>query len=288
MKNKTVFVGQINGKQFDNVQEYNQYFVKLLNDGETNIKASSSTEVKPIEEEGYGRSGCSVKMFDVTDDTYYPYMSKTSKHYLDLLVSTDHDNNNFELNNMISQLDSYWNYIVDDLDNDRMTQTFRYKYLDNIRENCLKRLDEDKERTNAALRELSFRREKLEKELIDIAESEVILRDSLPVIDELTKFYNTIESEVIESIAENNAKNVDSMSHNITCCHCGKPVSTCSCDPNDVRFETSCTEKESPKTSCTEKESPKTFSLDDIFNRVFGNGYHANTTHRNATAHCLK
>lgn len=269
MKTKTVFVGYINGKQFDNVQEYNQYFVKLLNDGETNIQANSSTEVKPIEEEGYGES---VQKFDVTDDTYYPYMSKTSKHYLDSLVSTDHDNNVFEFNNILTQLDSSWKYITNVLDNDKITQTFRYKYLDNIRENCLKRLDEDKTRTNVALQELRSRREKLEAELIDIAESEVILHDSLPVIDELTKFYNSIESEVMESIVEHNAKNTDGMTHNMTCCHCGNPVSQCTCNT----------------TTCTEVESPKTFSLDDVFNRVFGNGWHANTTHPNANARCLK
>ena len=87
---KLVFKGIINGKQFDNVQDYNKEMNRLISSGSLNISASSSTQfvddsaaiepekAKPAEE---------VREFHEED--YLPFFDGRSQYYLDLLVSSD-------------------------------------------------------------------------------------------------------------------------------------------------------------------------------------------------------
>lgn len=87
---KLVFEGIINGKKFDNVQDYNKEMNRLISSGSLNISASSSTHLvddsavaarEPEKVE-------TVRPFD--DEDYLPFFNNsTSQYYLDLLVSND-------------------------------------------------------------------------------------------------------------------------------------------------------------------------------------------------------
>jgi methyl-accepting chemotaxis protein len=87
---KLVFEGIINGKKFDNVQDYNKEMNRLLSSGSLNISASSSTHLvddsnvaarEPEKVE-------TIRPFDEQD--YLPFFNNdASQYYLDLLVSSD-------------------------------------------------------------------------------------------------------------------------------------------------------------------------------------------------------
>ena len=87
---KLVFEGIINGKKFDNVQDYNKEMNRLISSGSLNISASSSTHLvddsavaarEPEKVE-------TVRPFD--DEDYLPFFNNsTPQYYLDLLVSND-------------------------------------------------------------------------------------------------------------------------------------------------------------------------------------------------------
>lgn len=79
---KVVFKGIINGKEFDNVKDYNEEMNRLLSSGES-VTASSSTNIveeTPQDKENYH--------FDADD--FLPFFgSDDNIHYLDRLVGED-------------------------------------------------------------------------------------------------------------------------------------------------------------------------------------------------------
>ena len=99
---KVVFKGIINGKEFDNVQDYNAAMSKLIAQGATSIQASSETQIVDEDEKTKeldpNQNKNDVRLvkevepkFDVND--YHPYFNEGDEYYLDYLVSPDKELN---------------------------------------------------------------------------------------------------------------------------------------------------------------------------------------------------
>ena len=77
MAKKTIFKGVINGKEYNNVQEYNKELSALIDAG-ANFSASTSTEtVEEISTESVCEETCMLPYFN------------DSEYYLDKILSTD-------------------------------------------------------------------------------------------------------------------------------------------------------------------------------------------------------
>lgn len=94
---KLIFKGIINGKEFDNVKDYNEAMTRLITEGATSIQASSETKIadEPSNENKNDirlvKEVEKKKEFDVND--YCPYFRDNDEYYLDYLVSPDKDLN---------------------------------------------------------------------------------------------------------------------------------------------------------------------------------------------------
>ena len=92
---KLVFKGIINGKEFDNVKDYNEAMTKLITEGATSIQASSETKIadepKSSDDIRLVKEVDTKKEFNVDD--YCPYFRDIDEYYLDYLVSPDKDLN---------------------------------------------------------------------------------------------------------------------------------------------------------------------------------------------------
>ena len=92
---KLVFKGIINGKEFDNVKDYNEAMTKLITEGATSIQASSETKIadepKSSDDIRLVKEVDTKKEFNADD--YCPYFRDIDEYYLDYLVSPDKDLN---------------------------------------------------------------------------------------------------------------------------------------------------------------------------------------------------
>ena len=92
---KLVFKGIINGKEFDNVKDYNEAMTKLITEGATSIQAKKETKIadepKSSDDIRLVKEVDTKKEFNVDD--YCPYFRDIDEYYLDYLVSPDKDLN---------------------------------------------------------------------------------------------------------------------------------------------------------------------------------------------------
>mgnify|MGYP006908820113 CR=1 FL=1 len=101
---KVVFKGVINGKEFDNVQDYNAEMHRLIDAGERNISASSNSQIVDEKAVAEPEKVETVQEFDVQD--YLPFFDGSHDgHYLDILISDDMKLNDETLSIMRSELD---------------------------------------------------------------------------------------------------------------------------------------------------------------------------------------
>jgi hypothetical protein len=83
---KVIFEGVVNGKKFDNIQDYNDEMKRLINQGATDIQASSNTRVVSEPEEE--KKEQELEEFD--PNVFLPYFNSSAQaYYLDTLVSDD-------------------------------------------------------------------------------------------------------------------------------------------------------------------------------------------------------
>ena len=233
-KTKMIFEGTINGQTFDNVADYNNYITDLLNSGETNIQANSSTRVVPIVEEDKTKLNMDV----------YPYMYKDT-HYLNKLVSTDHDANVNKLYDIDDELKNLFSAITEFIDQPERTQYWLYTYAERL-DDILSFLKQDNDKNEEALERVRNRREQLEKELVELAEAEVLLCDSAPVIECFEEFYSRLKTWTKNAIEHKNTENENKKEH----CNCN--------NANTI------------SATCTETKPTTVYTLSDIFGSIFG------------------
>ena len=248
---KSVFRGIINGEEFTNVQDYNARMNELIAAGEV-VEASSSTRVENVEDE----VPAPVETQDYTDDedlSFYPYMEDDDPFYLDLLVSTDTEQNAAALDEVAVILEKCKGYIADTLEDEDVCCETKVKYLEDIHE-ILESIDRDAESTVKARKSVLDKRAKLSKEFEAVREKyeqdiksslneEILLNSAAPVIATMKSFYKDVATLVEENLADCQ-------------CKCG---GTCKCHDN-----------ETPTTESREVEPTRVSDLSTLLETIFG------------------
>lgn len=181
---KVVFKGTINGKEFDNVQDYNVAMTKLLNEGATSINASSSTQIVDEVNEKKELADESLKkedfLFDVNN--YLPYFKDEDEYYLDRLVSDDKDLNNKNFTDVDENLYHCYVDLDNDLKNYRISLEDSFDLINafkNIRTILNSDSDDNTEVFNSLTESIKKDSKKLE-----------LVKNAKPVIDLMKEFYN--------------------------------------------------------------------------------------------------
>lgn len=262
--NKTRFTGTINGQTFDNVSDYNAKMQELLDAGAT-INASSSTYVaKTLDTKKQTKPA--LQDSDAEDLSFYPYMEEDDPFYLDLLVTDDEEVNAEAIDEMHKYFDRCLKYIVNNItDENNCVETLKqYRevlrdIIDNCKDdykdtkNCQKTILEKLNKTKSEYEDVCAR---FEAQLNDYQKQYNILKSAEPVINEVVKYYETIENEVVSEIGARKAtkKNAE--------CTCGNCDNTCTCD---------CHETQAPiETTISEERPQKIVELSDIIESIFG------------------
>lgn len=178
---KLVFKGIINGKEFDNVQDYNTEMNRLLSSGETNISASSSTSVvdEPVVEQKINKKP--EKPFDIQDYLIF-FNDNCEQYYLDALVSNDDALNGRNLNLAGNVATSAYNKLVEDLKSNKLTVDEAFSFVNMLKE-IRSRIAQDSEDNHNTCDELEKRIEQDKKKLN-------LLTNAKPIINTLSKYYD--------------------------------------------------------------------------------------------------
>lgn len=133
---KTVFKGTINGKEFNNVEEYNKEMRELLSKGES-INASSSTQV--VNETGAGTPTANIEekiqetQKENIEEYMLPYFDDPEFHYLDDTISDDENENSKIINDIINNLTVAKENILETLENMTLADIKEYaKTINNV------------------------------------------------------------------------------------------------------------------------------------------------------------
>ncbi len=179
---KLVFKGIINGKEFDNVQDYNTEMNRLLSSGETNISASSSTSVvdEPVNEQKINKKP--EKSFDIQDYLIF-FNDNCEQYYLDALVSNDDALNGRNLNLAGNVATSAYNKLMEDLKSNKLTVDEAFRFV-NILKEIRSRIAQDSEDNHHTCDELEKRIEQDKKKLD-------LLNNAKSIINTLSEYYDT-------------------------------------------------------------------------------------------------
>lgn len=275
MKNITVFQGNVNGKIYDNVADYNAAITALLESGITNIEATSSTSIKTVEDEAprdcekacancgecTGGCDCTSCACDVNDEdaTFYPYMEDDDPFYLDLLVTDNKETNIDAYNEAQKQLEISYRDIVEALYNPETTIEERKEYLADVND-IIANVKHDIEDTNAAADKINVRKKNLTNEfekyrqnyeaaIRDLEVQMDILNDASRVTSMFKAFYEDVANETILAI-KNKEEDVN---HNKNC------KTTCDCDKIT--------------TACNEIRPQTVHDFNSLINKIFGPGW---------------
>ena len=224
MKKVTVFKGVINGHEYDNVADYNAAFKELMDRGETDIQASSSTSVKTIEDEastGFVTTcttdqcpGTCIECTEDEDLSFYPYMEDDDPHYLDILATSDKVTNYEAYTEAQNVLEKNYRYICDALNDPDVCNCERKEYLEDIND-IIKDVENDLRTTKNTLEGLAVKydaakaryeeaikkaEEAYEIEKKQIEESEVVLVAAKRVGEMFEAFYYDVANETILAI----------------------------------------------------------------------------------------
>lgn len=178
---KLVFKGIINGKEFDNVQDYNKEMNRLLSSGETNISASSSTSVvdEPVVEQKINKKP--EKPFDIQDYLIF-FNDNCEQYYLDALVSNDDALNGRNLNLAGNVATSAYNKLVEDLKSNKLTVDEAFSFVNMLKE-IRSKIAQDSEDNHHTCDELEKRIEQDKKKLD-------LLTNAKPIINTLSEYYD--------------------------------------------------------------------------------------------------
>lgn len=178
---KLVFKGIINGKEFDNVQDYNAEMNRLLSSGETNISASSSTSMvdEPVNEQKINKKP--EKPFNIQDYLIF-FNDNCEQYYLDSLVSNDDALNNRNSSLASKVAASTYDKLVEDLNSNKHTVDELFSFV-NILKEIRSRIAQDSEDNRNTCDELEKRIDQDKKKLD-------LLANAKPIINTLSEYYN--------------------------------------------------------------------------------------------------
>jgi len=173
---KVVFKGIINGKEFNNVKDYNEEMNRLLSSGES-VSASSSTNIveeTPHDEECYHFSA----------DDFLPFFGNNySVHYLDRLVGEDDKLNNESLAYAEKIFNSVYSRLVNALDTNKITVEEAFELINRMKE-VRAQIDNDYSESKRALADLERQMDETKKKI-------EFLNNAFPVIDTFKDYYKS-------------------------------------------------------------------------------------------------
>lgn len=276
---KTVFKGTVNGINFDNVKDYNEYLTKLLNAG-AQVEASTSTQTYDFEDTSESTNFTTNLIMDDTsncaescstslkynEDKLLPYFGENDDYYLDVLVSDSV--NDVVLNKFSSALIEHYEYIKKYLSDTHISVNDKKTYIDNVLDilNCIK---EDTELNKEAIEKLSKTRrdacadydiavaaaaaaEQKYNTIIEKCESdERILNGASIIIDKLKSFYTDVLNCASRTIEQ----------HTKSECDCQGKCNKCKCESgidNNIKAE------------IKEINKQKVTDINTLFNKIFG------------------
>lgn len=271
----TVFQGTVNGRKFDNVADYNAAITALIEAGETDIQATSSTSIKTVEDDEASKeyettctdcdcpcecdcTSCTCDTFD-EDITFYPYMEDDDPFYLDLLVTEDKETNIEAYNEAQRQLEISYRDIVEALYNPETTVEERKEYLTDVND-IITNVKHDIADTNAAADKINVRKKNLtndfekyrqnyEAALREMDLQMDILNDASRVTSMFKAFYEDVANETMLSI-KNREEDVNRNKN------CKTP-----CDYNKIT------------TACNEIKPQTVSDLNSLIDKIFGPGW---------------
>ena len=173
---KVVFKGIINGKEFDNVKDYNEEMNRLLSSGES-VAASSSTNIveeTPQDKEKYH--------FNVDD--FLPFFrSDDNIHYLDRLVGEDDKLNKESLAYADKTISDAYGQLVNTLDANKITVEQAFELINRMKE-VRAQIDNDYSESKRAIAEL-------ERQMTETKKKMEFLNNAFPVIDAFKNYYKS-------------------------------------------------------------------------------------------------
>ena len=178
---KIVFEGTINGKTFDNVQDYNNEMNRLLSNGETIIQASSQTSVVDEPEcDTYIEEEKKNKEFDIQDFT--PLFKEDDGCYLDLLSSDDKEYNSWLFGSIDTALSEALENLKNVIEDDQLSIDDAFELINAFKTIRLN-VSNDKDDNDAAIHEISDRIKK-DTNTLDL------LRNASTIINAATVYYD--------------------------------------------------------------------------------------------------
>lgn len=182
---KTIFKGTINGKEFDNVKDYNAEMTRLINANETVDAKSETRMVEVCETCNCEQCTCDKQPMESTEEVNMLPFFDTPAAYLDKLVSTDSNTNKRALADLEEFLQNHVHKIskrTAKFDVDQLNG-----YAKNIK-NVLKQLKYDEKKTEECL-------DKIEEKIAELESKYNCLEASLDAIGILWDFYDEVLSK---------------------------------------------------------------------------------------------
>lgn len=184
---KVVFKGIINGKEFDNVNDYNEEMNRLLGLDEC-ITASSSTNI--VEETPQDTKN------HFTADDFLPFFgSDDTVHYLDRLVGEDDKLNKESLAYACKIINTTYDQLVSALDTNKITIEEAFELINKIKE-IRAQIDNDCNESKQAIADLG-------KQISEAKKKLALLNNAFPVIDVFKDYYKSAFGAVREYLLKN-------------------------------------------------------------------------------------
>jgi uncharacterized protein YoxC len=259
MAKVTVFQGTVNGRNFDNVADYNAAITTLIEAGETDIQATSSTTIKniedPVEAGDYTTTctndccpgGCNCTCCEDEDLSYFPYMEEDDPFYLDLLATDDPVVNQEAYAEAQKVLEKCYRHITKTLNDPTIPTEKKEQYLLDIQDTISDIKSDIKDTVNAG-KSIDAKREKLTRDyniaMARLEEEEDILNASMDVARMFEAFYQDVENEALTAIKESNRNK-------------------CTCKNNDLN-------KNKIVTECKVTQPERVANLSDLLDKIFG------------------
>ena len=289
MAKKTVFTGVINGERFDNVADYNARMNELLSQGVENISASSSTEIRNVDEVATSgfvstctadqcpgtctavSTAASTELPEDEDLSFYPYMEDDDPFYLDLLATPDQITNYEAYEEAQKVLEKCYRYTLEALHDADTDNDERKEYLNDVND-ILEEVKIDLNNTRRTLDGLAVKYDaakaryedainKAEEEYAkvkkEIADTEVLLVAAKRVAEMFQAYYADVANETLLAIKEHECKCDET---------CG-PDCKCKCHENN---NTKTEKSEEIVTECREKEPTTVRDFNDLLDKIFG------------------
>ena len=207
---KTIFKGTINGKEFDNVKDYNAEMTRLINANET-VDAKSETRMVELWETCNCEQCTCDQSTEQEEVNMLPFFD--SPAYLDKLVSTDSNANKHNLADLEEFLHNHAAKIANRL------AKFDLRQLNDYSKDIKKVLDQlqkDEKQTVECL-------EKIEEKIDELESKYNCLEASCDAIDILKEFYEELLSKTtwriddsVRDLSTNKEEKVDCRGRNWT------------------------------------------------------------------------